>query len=150
MSPNTCMMSPALKVSSAWTQPEQTRWWDNNELHIVRSPDPSTNNAWGWPLCQCWGSSLVGHNQRWRPSCELQALDYLQTLPAQLLLPGWDLSVKERRAKQFSLTGRSLEVWDVSAIPVSSSACSSLFEHVRLSVMLSWGKVTALHSNTWK
>lgn len=48
-----------------------------------------------WPLCQCWGNSLAGHNQRWRPSCELPGRGSPQLQRQQ---SGWDLSVKWRRA----------------------------------------------------
>lgn len=67
MSPNTCMMSPALNVSSAWTEPQknvvnalqQHIPWDGKKKKVVSD----------WPLCRCWGSSLVDHNQIWRSSC---------------------------------------------------------------------------------
>lgn len=128
MSPNTCMMSPALKVSSAChkimrtimsTTYSYTLSQKNNnkkclcesDLYvcvggtltwiIIKDGDHPAS-SWGRVPHSCGGGSLAGICQSYREA---------QTIQSDILM----------------ITGAT----HISAIPISSSACSSSILHVR-------------------
>lgn len=104
MSPNTCMMSPALKVSSAWAQPEKPRQmmskncnYTSSTIHIlcmcksdlyvcvggalpwiiIKDGDHSSS-SWGWVCHRCDGGGGGGGSGSlagiWQPNRKGQTL----------------------------------------------------------------------------